>query len=121
MYNSSGINRVFLVGVITNNAKWTLTEEGEEVLHFLLTTKEIFKKNGQNVEHIEKHKILIPEKVAQIDLTAFTKGTILSVEGKIQTYQSVDDNNLKRYYVEILVNKFQSLNQLAALYPYQST
>ena len=108
MYNNSGINRAFLVGTIKNDAIWSVAD-GTFMLSFLLTTTEIFKKNGVDVEHNEDHNIAVPQKIAQMELASFLKGMLLSVEGKIQTSSRLDDSNIRRYRVEILVNKVQTL------------
>ncbi|MVN22372.1 single-stranded DNA-binding protein [Mucilaginibacter arboris] len=110
MFTNSGINKVFLVGNIGKEPKLHNFTDQPEVLCFPLVTKEIIKKNGEDFELVEWHNIKIPKDVAATNSRQLQKGYLLHVEGKIQTRSFYDEQQIKKYKLEIIVTKFQVLS-----------
>ena len=109
MLSNSGINKVFLVGHIGKEPRWHLANNEPKMLCFPMVTTEFIKKNGTSVEHVEWHQIKIPENFVE-DETLLKKGQLVYVQGKIQTRQFTDEQQVKRYKTEILAQQVQLLN-----------
>lgn len=100
MLNNCGVNKVFLLGVISKEPRWHKSNPGMELLCFPLITQEDIGKNGAIIEHLETHLIKAPTKsVADLHLK---KGQIIHLEGKIQTTAFTDEQDIRRYKTEII-------------------
>ncbi|MGI4750620.1 MAG: single-stranded DNA-binding protein [Janthinobacterium lividum] len=115
MFTNSGINKVFLVGNIGKDPRLHNFQDQQEVLCFPLITNEIIKKNGEDFELTEWHNVKIPKAVAVINTQELKKGDLLYIEGKIQTRSFYDEEQVKKYKLEIIAVKFQVLSTIPAL------
>lgn len=115
MFTNSGINKVFLVGNIGKNPSLHNFQDQQEVLCFPLITTEIIKKNGEDFELTEWHNMKMPKLIAAAGSQTLQKGDLLYIEGKIQTRSFYDEEQVKKYILEIIVIKFQVLNTVPAL------
>ncbi|WP_419803278.1 single-stranded DNA-binding protein [Mucilaginibacter sp.] len=115
MFNNSGINKVFLVGNIGKEPKIHDFQDQQEVLCFPLITTETIKKNGEDFELTEWHNLKIPKAIASTTNHQLKKGDLMYVEGKIQTRSYFDEEQIKKYKLEIIVIKFQVLVALPVL------
>ncbi|RYE36309.1 MAG: single-stranded DNA-binding protein [Sphingobacteriaceae bacterium] len=109
MFNNSGINKVFLVGNIGKEPKLHNFQDQQDVLCFPLITNETIKKNGDDFELTEWHNLKISKSIALTTNHQLKKGDLLYVEGKIQTRSFYDEEQIKKYKLEIIVIKFQVL------------
>jgi single-strand DNA-binding protein len=110
MFTNSGINKVFLVGNISKDPISHNFQDQRDVLCFPLITKEVIKKNGEDFELTESHNIKVPKEVAASVNLQLQKGQMLYIEGKIQTRSFYDEQQVKKYKLEIIVVKLQVLN-----------
>ena len=115
MFTNSGINKVFLVGHIGKEPRLHNFTDQKEVLCFPLVTNETIKKNGDNVDLVEWHNIKIPKEIVATTSEELQKGHLLYIEGKIQTRSFYDEQQIKKYKLEIIVIKFQVLNAVPVL------
>lgn len=115
MFTNSGINKVFLIGHIGKEPRLHNFTDQKEVLCFPLVTNETIKKNGDDVELVEWHNIKIPKEVAASGGQQLLKGHLMYIEGKIQTRSFYDEQQIKKYKLEIIAVKFQILNAVPAL------
>jgi single-strand DNA-binding protein len=100
MLNNCGINKVFLLGVISKEPRWHKNGQGIELLCFTIVTQEDIGKNGTTIEHLETHLIKAPTKsIADLHLK---KGQTVHIEGKIQTTAFTDEQQIRRYKTEIM-------------------
>ncbi len=110
MFSNSGINKVFLVGNIAKEPRLFNFQDQQDVLCFPLVTNEVIKKNGEDFELTEWHNIKVPKEVVAGSSQALQKGQMLHIEGKIQTRSFYDEDQVKKYKLEIIVVKFQVLS-----------
>ena len=110
MFTNSGINKVFLVGSIGKEPTLHNFQDQQDVLCFPLITKEVIKKSGEDFELTEWHNIKIPKEVAATYCLSLLKDQLLYIEGKIQTRSFYDEQQVKKYKLEIITTKFQVLN-----------
>ena len=61
MLSNTGINKIILLGQVTEHPKLNATANNQRFLYFTLVTNEIIKKGQDNIEHKEYHNIKILE------------------------------------------------------------
>jgi len=104
------VNRVILVGRLGKDPETRYTSSGQAVCNFSLATDESYKdRAGERQKRTEWHRIVVWAKQAEIAQQYLHKGSLIYVEGRIQTRQWDDREGQKRTSVEIVANRFQML------------
>lgn len=107
-----GINKVILIGNLGDEPAYRTTNNGTAVVNLSLCTSDTYKDaNGNDVDASEWHRLVIWGKGADVARQYMHKGTKLYVEGKLQTREYTDKQNIKRYITEIVVQDFQMLSK----------
>jgi len=104
------INKVMLLGRLGKEPEVRYTQDGSMVVNFSLATDESYKKDGEKVQKTEWHKIVVFGKLAEICAKYLNKGSLVYVEGKIQT-RSWEDKGTKRYITEIVASTMKMLDK----------
>ena len=106
----ASVNSVTLIGNLGRDPEVRKTPSGSTVVSFSLATTEKFTdKQGQKQENTEWHNIVAWNKSAETMAQYLKKGSSVYIEGKLKT-QSWEDNGVKKYRTEILVQSFQFLD-----------
>jgi len=106
------INRVVLVGRITKDPVLRKTANGASVTSFTLAVNRKFKQEGQ--PEADFVNVVAWSKTADIVAQYTHKGSLVGVEGRIQT-RSFDDKDGKRVYVtEVVADSVQFLESKSA-------
>jgi len=96
------VNKVILIGHVGRPPEIRYTQGGAPVANFTLATNETWtSQTGEKQERTEWHKIVAWRKLAEICQEYVQKGSLLYVEGKIQTRSYDDRDGVKRYVTEI--------------------
>jgi single-strand DNA-binding protein len=104
------VNKVILVGRLGRDPETRYTSAGQAVCNFTLATDETYKdRNGERQKRTEWHKIVVWAKQAEIAQQYLHKGSLIFVEGRIQTRQWDDREGQKRTTVEIVATNFRML------------
>ena len=106
------VNKVILVGRLGKDPETRYTPGGQGVCNFSLATDETFKdKSGERQKRTEWHRIVVWGKLAEICQQYLKKGTMVYVEGRIQS-RSWDDKTTgqKRYSTDIVGNVMRMLS-----------
>lgn len=104
------INKVILVGRLGKDPEIRYMPNGEAVCNFSLATSESWKdKAGEKQEKTEWHNIVIYRKLAEIAGEYLKKGSLVYLEGKLQTRKWQTKEGQDRYTTEIIVNEMQML------------
>src|SRR5689334_5938936 len=104
------VNRAILVGRLGRDPETRYTSAGQAVCNFTLATDETYKdRNGERQKRTEWHRIVVWGKQAEIAQQYLHKGSLIFVEGRIQTRQWDDREGQKRTSVEIVANNFRML------------
>lgn len=112
---SNGINKVTLIGRLGQDPEIRYTNEGAAIANISLATSETWKgKDGQKQEKTEWHKVVIFGKLAEIAGEYLKKGSLVYIEGKLQTKKWQDQQGQDRYTTEIIVNIGGSLQILSS-------
>ena len=104
------VNKVILVGRLGRDPETRYTSSGQAVCNFTLATDETYKdRAGERQKRTEWHRIVVWAKQAEIAQQYLHKGSLIYVEGRIQTRQWDDREGQKRTTVEIVANNFRML------------
>jgi single-strand DNA-binding protein len=105
------VNKVILVGRLGRDPETRYTGSGQAVCNFSMATDESFKdRNGERQKRTEWHKIVVWGKQAEIAQQYLKKGSLLYLEGRIQSRQWDDKKDgTKRTSFEIVANTFRML------------
>jgi len=104
------VNRAILVGRLGRDPETRYTSGGQAVCNFTMATDETYKdRNGERQKRTEWHRIVVWGKQAEIAQQYLHKGSLIFVEGRIQTRQWDDREGQKRTTVEIVANNFRML------------
>ena len=104
------VNRAILVGRLGRDPETRYTSGGQAVCNFTLATDETYRdRNGERQKRTEWHRIVVWGKQAEIAQQYLHKGSLIFVEGRIQTRQWDDREGQKRTTVEIVANNFRML------------
>ena len=104
------VTKVILVGRLGKDPETRYTSSGQAVCNFSLATDETYKdRAGERQKRTEWHKIVVWAKQAEIAQQYLHKGSLIYVEGRIQTRQWDDREGQKRTTVEIVATNFRML------------
>jgi len=105
------VNKVILVGRLGRDPETRYTGGGQAVCNFSLATDETYKdRSGERQKRTEWHKIVVWGKQAEIAQQYLKKGSLVFVEGRIQSRQWDDKKDgTKRTAFEIVATSFRML------------
>ncbi len=104
------VNKVILVGRLGRDPETRYTSSGQAVCNFTMATDESYRdRAGERQKRTEWHRIVVWSKQAEIAQQYLRKGSLLYIEGRIQTRQWDDREGQKRTTVEIVANNFRML------------
>jgi len=104
------VNKVILVGRLGRDPETRYTGGGQAVANFSMATDESYKdKNGERQKRTEWHKIVVWSKLAEIAQQYLKKGSLLYLEGRLQTREWQDKEGQKRTTTEIVAANFRML------------
>jgi len=103
------LNKVFLVGRLTQDPQVRTTPAGQTVCNFGLATNRIGKdpKTGQTKKSTEYHNIVLWRRLAEIASQYLAKGSLVLIEGRLQTRNWQDQSGNQRYRVEVIAERMQ--------------
>ena len=108
----AGVNKVILIGNLGKDPEIKYLEGNIAKANFSLATSEWHKdKQGNKVEQTEWHHIVLWRSMAESAEKMLKKGTQVYIEGKLQTRQWVDKDNIKRNITEIVGESFLVLQK----------
>jgi single-strand DNA-binding protein len=104
------VNKVMLVGRLGRDPETRYTGGGQAVANFSVATDETYKdRNGERQKRTEWHKIVVWGKQAEIAQQYLKKGSLVFIEGRIQSREWQDKEGQKRTSFEIVANSFRML------------
>jgi single-strand DNA-binding protein len=86
------------------------TQSGTAVANFNMATTEKWKgQDGEMQEHTEWHKVVAFARLAEICEEYLSKGSLVYIDGRIQTRAWDDKDGNKRYTTEIVAKEMKML------------
>lgn len=102
------LNKVFVLGNAVDAPELRTTSSGQTVASLRLATNRIWKdKNGQQQKASEFHSVVLWGRLAEIASQYLRKGSLLLIEGRLQTRSWEDSSGQKRYRTEIIAEALQ--------------
>lgn len=102
----ASLNKAQLIGNLGRDAELKYTPGGVAVATISIATTEVWNdKDGKKQEKTEWHRCVLWGKQAESLAEYLVKGKQVYVEGRIQTREWVDKNQVKRYTTEIRVDR----------------
>jgi len=102
------LNKVFIIGRLTADPQPRMTPSGERVLTLGVATNRVWNdKSGNRKEATEFHNVVFWRKQADIVSQFLTKGSIIFVEGRLQTRTWEGKDGIKRRATEIIGERVQ--------------
>jgi single-strand DNA-binding protein len=106
------LNKVMLIGNITQDPEVRTTPAGVSVTSFGLATNLVWTdQQGQKQEKVEFHNIVAWRKLAEIMGQYLHKGSKIYVEGRLQTNSWDDQSGNKRYRTEVICDNMIMLDR----------
>ena len=104
------VNKVILVGRLGRDPETRFTGGGQAVANFSVATDHAYKdRNGERQKRTEWHKVVAWGKLAEIVQKYLKKGSLIFIEGRIETREWQDKEGQKRYSTEIIANEMRML------------
>ncbi len=98
----TSLNKVMLIGRLGQDPEKRVTPQGKSVISISLATSEKYKdRSGNQQEKTEWHKVVFWDKQADLIDLYCKKGSMLYVEGSLQTNEWQDKDGNKRFTTEI--------------------
>ena len=109
-----GINKVILLGHLGKDPEVKYMPNGNAVANITIATSESWKdKNtGQPQDRTEWHRVVLFGKIAEIAGQYLKKGSLVYIEGQLQTRKWTDQSGQDRYTTEIVVNHQGTMQML---------
>ena len=102
------LNKVFVLGNLTRDPELRQTSGGQPVCSFAIATNRFYKDSaGQRQQQAEFHNIVAWGRQAEIINQYLKKGSILLVEGRLQTRSWSDPQGTKHWRTEIIADQIQ--------------
>ncbi len=101
-------NKAFVLGNVTRDPEFRTTPTGQNVCSFGIATNRVWKDNaGQQQRAAEFHSIVAWGRLAEIANQYLKKGSLVFIEGRIQTRSWQDQGGQKRFRTEIVAETMQ--------------
>lgn len=102
------LNKVFLVGNLTRDPELRQTASGQAVCSFGVATNRVFTDGaGQRQQQTEFHNVVAWARLGEIVHQYLRKGSLILVEGRIQTRNWQDPQGQQRYRTEVIAERIQ--------------
>ena len=108
------LNKVILIGRLGRDPECRYMPNGDAVCNFSIATSESWKdQSGQKKERTEWHAITLYRKLAEIAAKYLQKGSLVYLEGKIQSRKYTGKDGIERTAYEIIGSEMKMLSSKA--------
>ena len=105
-------NKVMIIGHLGRDPDLRYTQNGTPVATLNVATDESYvDKDGNKVERTEWHRVVVFQRAAENCSQYLSKGSLVFVEGKLQTRKWQDQQGQDRYSTEIKADRVQFLDR----------
>ena len=108
------LNKVILIGRLGRDPECRYLPNGDAVCNFSIATSESWKdQSWQKKERTEWHNITMYRKLAEIAAQYLQKGSLVYLEGKIQSRKYTGKDGIERTAYEIIGSEMKMLSSKA--------
>jgi single-strand DNA-binding protein len=103
------LNKVFVIGRLTADPILKTTPSGQSVCSFSVATNRVWndRNSGQKQNETQYHNIVLWRRLAEISSQYLTKGSLVLIEGRLQTRSWQDQSGKNNYRTEIIAERMQ--------------
>lgn len=106
----STVNKVILIGRLGRKPEIRYSSTNDAMATFTLATEEKWKdRTGNKQSQTEWHNITMFGKLAEIANQYLEKGSLVFIEGRIQSKKYIDTNQIERLAYNIIANEMRML------------
>lgn len=106
------LNKVMIIGRLGRDPELRYTQSGSPVASLNVATDESYvDRDGNKVERTEWHRVSVFQRQAENCATYLSKGSLVYVEGSLQTRKWQDQQGQDRYTTEIKAQRVQFLDR----------
>ena len=104
------VNKAILIGRLGRDPEVRHMPNGEAVCNFSIATSETWKdQSGQKQERTEWHAITLYRRMAEVAGQYLKKGSLVYIEGRIQSRKYTGKDGIERTAYEIIGNEMKML------------
>ena len=108
----NSLNKVILIGNLGQDPEARFTPQGTAVCNLSIATNESWKdQNGEMQDRTEWHRVVMYGRMAETATEYMKKGQMVYVEGRLNTREWEDQNQIKRRTTEIRCDNFTMLGK----------
>ena len=108
----NSLNNVFLIGNLGQDPEARFTPQGTAVCNLSIATNESWKdQSGEMQDRTEWHRVVMYGRMAETATEYMKKGQMVYVEGRLNTREWEDQNQIKRRTTEIRCDNFTMLGK----------
>ncbi|MBD5647957.1 MAG: single-stranded DNA-binding protein [Desulfovibrio sp.] len=108
----ASLNLVHLIGHLGRDVELRYSQAGNAVANLSVATDESYTdRDGNKVQRTEWHRVVAYGKTAENCASFLHKGSLVYVEGSLQTRKWTDQNGQDRYTTEIKAQRVQFLDR----------
>ena len=107
---SGSVNKVILIGRLGNDPQIATLNSGDKVVNMSLATSERWKdrNSGEARERTEWHRVVIfNENLAKVAEQYLRKGSMVYIEGQLQTRKWTDQSGVEKYTTEVVLQRYR--------------
>jgi len=103
------LNKIIIVGNLTADPQLRNTPAGQAVCNVTVATNRIWndRETGKQQKKTEFHSVVLWRKLADIASRFLTKGSLVLIEGRLETRSWQDNSGNKRFKTEIIGERMQ--------------
>lgn len=105
------LNKVQIIGRLGHDPELKRAANGTAICNLRVATDESFTKNDTKVERTEWHTVVAFQRQAETCADYLAKGSLIYVEGSLQTRKWQDQQGQDRYSTEIKAQRVQFLDR----------
>ncbi len=107
---AGSLNKVMLIGRLGKDPEVRSAQNGNKIVSFSLATGDQWtdKQSGERQERTEWHRVVIfNEQIAGVAERFLSKGSMVHLEGALQTRKWTDNAGVERYSTEIVLARYR--------------
>jgi single-strand DNA-binding protein len=109
------LNKVMIIGYLGRDPELKYAASGMPITNLRIATDESYTdRDGNKVERTEWHSVVVFQRAAENCANYLSKGSLVFVEGNLQTRKWQDQNGQDRYTTEIKAARVQFLDRKGA-------
>ena len=105
------LNKIQIIGRLGQDPETRSTQNNTTVTNLSVATSERYKnKNGEQVENTEWHRVVAWDRLGEVCRDYLEKGSLVYIEGRVQTRDYEDKDGVKRYVTGIIAREMKMLD-----------